>query len=101
MSANRHSASGIDTTLLKKHFAVVTDAVGTLRFPVKSNTFPPTVNLVSSFSSFNGFAWQTNLSYVTFKYFGTCVLETKMTAFVPFTLLIPWANCPSSFEKYI
>ena len=32
MSANRHLALGVDTTLLKTHFAVVTDAVGELRF---------------------------------------------------------------------
>ena len=61
MSANRHLAPGVDTTLLKTHFAVVTDAVGALRFPVKSNKFPPTVNLVRSFSSFSGFISQTIL----------------------------------------
>ena len=32
-----------------------------LRFPVKSNKFPPTVNLVRSFSSFSGFVSQTIL----------------------------------------
>ena len=51
MYANRHLAPGVDTTLLNTQFAVVNDAVGALRFPVKSNKFPPTVNLVRSFSS--------------------------------------------------
>ena len=46
MSTNRHLAPGVDTTLLKTHFAVVTDAVGALIFPVKSNKFLPTVTLV-------------------------------------------------------
>ena len=57
MSANRHLSRGVDTTLLKTHFAVVTDAVGALRSPVKSNKFPHTVNLVRSFSSFSGFTF--------------------------------------------
>ena len=52
MSANRHLAPGVNTTLLKTHFSVVTDAVGALRFPVKSNKFPSTVNLVRSLSFF-------------------------------------------------
>ena len=46
MSANIHLAPEVETTLLKTHFALVTDAMGALRFPVKSNKFPPTVNLV-------------------------------------------------------
>ena len=66
MSANRHLAPGVDTTLLKKHFAVVTDAVGALIFPVKSNKFPPTVNLVRYFSSFSGFTLHTLFPYATF-----------------------------------
>ena len=66
MSANRHLAPGVDTTLLKTHFAMVTDAVGALRFPVKSNKFPPTVNIVRSFSSFYVFTLHTILPYVTF-----------------------------------
>ena len=57
--ANRHLTPGVDTTLLKSHFAVVTDAVRALRFPVKSNKFPPPVNLLRSFSSFSGFISQT------------------------------------------
>ena len=56
MSANRHLAPGVDTTLLKTHFNVVNDDVGELRFPVKSNKFPPTVNIVRSFYSFSGYA---------------------------------------------
>ena len=55
MSANRHLPPGVDTTLLKTHFAVLTDAVGDLKFPVKYNKFLPTVNLVRSLSSFSGF----------------------------------------------
>ena len=52
MSANRHLAPGVDTTLFKTHLTVVTDAIGALRFPVKSNKFTPTVNLVHYFSYF-------------------------------------------------
>ena len=61
MSANRHLAPGVYTTLLKTHFAVVNDAVGALIFYVNSNKFPPTVNLVLFFSSFYGFISQTIL----------------------------------------
>ena len=61
MYASRHLAPGVETTLLKTHFSVVTDDVGALIFPVKSNKFPPTVNLVRSFSSFSGFISQTIL----------------------------------------
>ena len=61
MSARRHLAPGVEITLLKPHFDVVTDAVGELRFPVKSNKFPPTVSIVRSFSSFSGFISQTIL----------------------------------------
>ena len=60
----------IDTTLLNKHFDVVTDAVGALIFPVKSNKFPPTVNLVQSFSYFSGSNLHTIFPYVTFLSFG-------------------------------
>ena len=55
MSANRHLDPGVDTTLIKTHFDVINDAMGELRFPVKPNKFPPTFNLVLSFSSFSGF----------------------------------------------
>ena len=61
----------VDTTLLKTHFAVVTDAVGALRFPVKSNKFLPTANIVRSFSYFYGFTSQTILPYVMFLYLWT------------------------------
>ena len=88
MSANRHLAPGADTTLLKTHFALVTDAVGALRFPVKSNKFFPTVNLVRSLSSFSGFALHTIFPYVTFLSFGSCVLGMKITVLVPLTVLI-------------
>ena len=81
MSANRHLAPGVYTTLLKTHFAVVTDAVGAVRLPVKSNNFPPTINLVCSFSSFSGFNSHTIFPYVTFLSLGNCVLGMKMTAF--------------------
>ena len=48
MSANIHLAPGVDTTLLKTHFAVVTDEVGALIFPMNYYKFPLTVNLVCS-----------------------------------------------------
>ena len=66
MSANRHLAPGVDTKLLNTHFAVVTDVVGALRFPVKSNKFLPTVNLVRYFFSFSGFTLHTIFPYVNF-----------------------------------
>ena len=96
MSTNRHLDPGVDTTLLKTHFAVATDEVGVLRFPVKSKKFPPTVNLVHSLSYFSGFTLHTIFPHVTFY-----LLEMKMTVFVPFTILIPWDNCPSSFANYL
>ena len=72
MSTNRHLAPGVDTTLLKTHFAVVTDAVGAIRFPEKSNKFPPTVNLVRSLSSFYGLTSNiVNLTDVTSVIYGT------------------------------
>ena len=89
MSANRHLAPGVDTTLLKTHFEVVTDAVGALRYPLKSNKFTPTVNLVRSFSYSSGFTSHTILPYVTFLSLGTLALRMKITVFVPFTPLIP------------
>ena len=61
MSANIYLAPGVDTTLLKKHFAVVAYAVEGLIFHVKYNKFSPTVNLVRHFSSFSGFISQTIL----------------------------------------
>ena len=89
MSANRHLAPGVDTTLLKTHFVVVTDSVGALRLPVISNNFPPTVNLVRSYSSFYGSTSQTILPYLNFLSLGTLDLGTNMTVFVPFNPLIP------------
>ena len=41
MSAVRHLALGVDITLLKIHFAVVTEAVGALKFPRNGSKFPP------------------------------------------------------------
>ena len=66
MLATKHLSHGVDTKLLKTQFAVVTDAVGALRFPVNSNKFLPTVNIVRSFSSFFGFTSHNILPYVTF-----------------------------------
>ena len=71
MSAKRHLAPGVYTTLLKTHFSVVTYSVGALIFPVKSNKYLPTVNLVGSFSSFSGFTVHTIFPYVTFSSLGT------------------------------
>ena len=101
MSANKHLSPGVDTTMLKTHFSVVTDAVGVLIFPVKSNKFPPTVNIVRYFSSFSGFTLHTIFPYANFLSFGIRSLGMKTTVFVPFIFLIPWDNCTSSFAKYI
>ena len=71
MSDDIHLDPGFDTTLLKTHFVVVTATFGALIFPVKSNKFPPTDNLVRYFSSFSGFTAHTIFSYIHFLYFGT------------------------------
>ena len=70
MSANRHLDPGVDTTVLKTRFAVVTVIVGALRFPVKSNNFLPTVNLVCSLYSFSGFTLHTVFPYAHFYLLG-------------------------------
>ena len=101
MLANIHLSPGVDTTLLKTHFAVVNDTVGALRLPVKSNKYPPTANILFSLSYFSGFFLHTILPYVTFLSLVTWALRMKTTVFFPFTPLIPWANCPNSFEKDI
>ena len=77
MSSNRHLAPGVDTILLKTHFAVVTDAAGALRFPVKSNKFPSTVNIVHFFSSFYGFTPRTIFPYVTFFVFRDLIFDNE------------------------
>ena len=99
MSVNRYLAPEVDTTLLKTHFAVMTDAVGALILPLKYNKFFPNVNLVRSFSSFSGFTSQTIFPYVNFLSLGTLDFGMNMTLFLPLTSLIPWANCTKSFTK--
>ena len=42
----RHLAPGVEMTLLKRHFAVMTVAVGVVNSPAKSRRFPPTVSHV-------------------------------------------------------
>ena len=74
MSANRHLARAVDTTLLKTHYAVVTDAVGELRFSVKSNKFRPSVNIVRSFSYFSVFISQNIYHRLPFCLWGICIL---------------------------
>ena len=83
MSDSTHLAHGVDTTLLKIHFAMVTDAVGELRFLVKSNKFPPTVNIVRSLSSFSGFTSQNILPYVTFFVFGDLIFWIECDCICP------------------
>ena len=77
MSANRHLTPVVDTTMLKAHFAVVTDAVGAMRFPVKSNKFPPTVNLVIYFSYFLVSLCTLFFHMWLFKIFGLLFWELK------------------------
>ena len=101
MFSNRHLAPGVDTTLLKTYFSVATDAVGALIFSVKSNNFLPTVNMVRSLFSFSGLTLHTFVPYMPFLSFGPCVLGMKVTVFVPFTVLITWANYTTSFAKGI
>ena len=71
MSDNRQLAPMVDTKLLRTYLVVVNDAVGALRFPVKSNKFPPTVNLMRSFSFLSVFNSHNILPYVTFLSLGT------------------------------
>ena len=78
---------------------MVTDDVGALGFPVNSKKFPPTFNLVLSFSYFYVFNSHTIFPYATILYFWTCVFGMNITVFVTFTVLIPWYNCPSSFPN--
>ena len=47
-------ALGVDITLFRRHFVVVTEAVGVLRFPGKSRRFPHTVRRVRYFSALSG-----------------------------------------------
>ena len=46
MSATRNLAPGVEMTLLNRHLAVVTVAVGVLNRPGKLIRFPPTVSCV-------------------------------------------------------
>jgi len=66
MSAVRHFSPGVEITLLKIHFTVATEAIGVLRFPMKSRRFPPTVRQVFSFTALSGFSAHTIFPYVTF-----------------------------------
>ena len=95
----RHFAFGVDMTLLMTHLAVVTDAVGVLKLPVKSRRLPPTVKRVLSLTSLCGFMSQTILPYVIFLVAGIVDRRMAVIVLVPFMSLMPWANCPSSLEK--
>ena len=61
---------------------------------------PPNVKMVHFLSSISGFNLPTILPHVTFLSFRTCIFGMKITVFVTFPVLVPWTNCPSSFEKY-
>ena len=90
MSAVRALAFGMDMTLLRRHFAVVTEAVGVLRFPVQSNKFPPTVRRVWQCSSLSGLMLQTIFPSVTvFSPKGTFYFGMKLILSVPLMFLIP------------
>ena len=95
----RHFAFGVDMTLLMTHLAVVTDAVGVLKLPVKSRRLPPTVKRVLSLTSLCGFMSQTILPYVIFLLAGIADRRIAVIVLVPFMSRIPWASCPSSLEK--
>ena len=77
MSSNRHLSPGVDTTLLKTHFSVVTDAVGVMRFLEKYNKFHPTVNLVLSFSFFFWFHFEYYFSICNFSVFRDLIFENE------------------------
>ena len=64
MSAVRHFALGVEMTLLKRHLAVLTVAVGVLKGPAYSSKFPPTVNRVQNVSALSGLISHTILPYV-------------------------------------
>ena len=99
MSAVRHFALGVDMTLLMTHLAVVTDAVGVLKLPVKSKRLPPTVKRVLSLTSLCGLMSHTILPYVIFLFAGIVDRRMAVIVLVPLMPRIPWASCPSSLEK--
>ena len=99
MSAVRHFALVVEITLLKRHLAVVTVAVGVLRGPSKVRLFPPTVRRERCFSAFSGLMSQFIFPYVHLLLFGTSDLVMNTMVFVPLVSLIPWASWPSSLAK--
>ena len=99
MSAVKNLAFGINTTPLNIHLAVVTEAVGALRFPINGSKLPPTVNLVLLTSFFSGFTSQQILPYVTVLLDGTKLFLMNIIVFVPLMSLVPCASYPISFVK--
>ena len=105
ISDNRHLAPGVDTKLLKANFAVVTDAVGALRLSVKSSKFPPTVNIVRSFSYFSGFTLHTVFAACYFFIFWDLCFGNENNWICPFyrsdTLgLLPQLICKGSSPNF-
>ena len=66
MSAVRHMVLRVETMLFRRHFVVVTIAVGVLKTPEKSSKFPPTVILVRCVLNLYGLMSHTFFPYVTF-----------------------------------
>ena len=91
MSAVRHLTLGVDITLLKTHFAVVTEAVGALRFPMNDNKLPPTVSLVRCTSAFSVLMSQHIRPYVIVLPEGTKTLIDKHYCVCSF--YFPYALC--------
>ena len=89
----------MEIILLKIHFAVVKEAVGVLKFPVKSRRFPSTVRQVLFFTILLGFSSHTIFSICDLLFLGMSVLGINVMVLVPFMSLMPCANYPSSFEN--
>ena len=101
MSAVMHLAPGVEITLLKRHFAVVTVAVGVVRMPEKGSKLPHTVMRVRWVSDLFGRMSHTILGYVTLLVpNGTSDFKMKWMVFVPSILfLTPWARRPNSLAN--
>ena len=83
-----HFAPGVEITLLKRHFAVVTVAVGVVRMPAKGNKLPHTVMRVRCVSDLLGRMSQTILGNITLLVpNGTSDFKMKWIVLVPSILL--------------
>ena len=98
MSRVAYLAPLVEITEFQWALIVIIAAVGMLVVPSYEIRFPPAVNLTLWVSVFWGRMAQTILAYVTFLCFGTLLRWMKKMVFLPFILLYPCANQPSSLH---